>query len=67
MTERGDMAILTMLHDLFQGEVKFLTGGNQNARHEFEPSKAASPRAERPNRCDPGTDGTVRMKETHPT
>ena len=40
MTERGDMAILTMLHDLFQGEVKFLTGGNQNARHEFEPKQS---------------------------
>ena len=26
---------------------------------------SASPRADRPNRCDPGTDGTVRMKETH--
>ncbi len=39
-----------------QGKVKFLTGGNR---------EDLSPRADRPIRCDPGTDSTVWMKEDH--
>lgn len=45
--------------NLFQGEVKFLTGGNA--------LNAMSPRALRLNGWDPHTDGIVRMRETQDT